>query len=69
METSDSPWKVRRDAYEFALKVWPNLYSSPWRRHDFMLPQLFACLLVREHLKLSTARPRHCSATRRTRWP
>lgn len=53
METSRSPWKVLRDAYEFALKVWPNLYSSPWSRHDFTLPQLFACLVVREQLGLS----------------
>ncbi len=47
METSRSPWKVLRDAYAFALRVWPNLYSSPWSRHDFTLPQLFACLAVR----------------------
>jgi hypothetical protein len=53
METSRSPWKVLRDAHEFALKVWPNLYSSPWSRHDFTLPQLFACLVVREQLNLS----------------
>jgi len=53
METSRSPWKVLRDAYEFALRVWPNLYSSPWSRHDFTLPQLFACLVVREQLGLS----------------
>src|SRR4051812_38085313 len=53
METSRSPWKVLRDAYEFALKVWPNLYSSPWSRHDFTLPQSFACLVVREQLGLS----------------
>jgi hypothetical protein len=56
METSRSPWKVLRDAYEFALKVWPNLYSSPWSRHDFTLPQLFACLVVREQLNLSYRR-------------
>jgi hypothetical protein len=53
METSRSPWKVLRDAHGFALKVWPNLYSGPWSRHDFTLPQLFACLVVREQLKLS----------------
>ena len=53
METSRSPWKVLRDAHEFALRVWPNLYSDPFSRHDFTLPQLFACLVVREQLKLS----------------
>lgn len=53
METSRSPWKVLRDAHEFALRVWPNLYSSPWSRHDFTLPQVFACLVVREQLGLS----------------
>jgi hypothetical protein len=53
METSRSPWKVLRDAHEFALMVWPNLYSSAWSRHDFTLPQLFACLVVREQLGLS----------------
>ncbi len=42
METSRSPWKVLRDAHAFALKVWPKLYSSPWSRRDFTLPQLFA---------------------------
>jgi len=53
METSRSPWKVLRDAHEFARRVWPKLYSSPWSRHDFTLPQLFACLVVREQLNLS----------------
>ena len=53
METSRSPWKVLREAHAFALKVWPNLYSSPWSRRDFTLPQLFACLVVREQLGLS----------------
>jgi hypothetical protein len=56
METSRSPWKVLRDSHEFALRVWPNLYSSPWSRHDFTLPQLFACLVVREQLSLSYRR-------------
>jgi hypothetical protein len=53
METSRSPWKALRDAHAFALRVWPNLYGSPWSRHDFTLPQLFACLCVREQLNLS----------------
>ena len=53
METSRSPWKVLRDAHEFALRVWPAVYSHPCSRHDYTLPQLFACLVLRELLKLS----------------
>ncbi len=41
-----------REAHDLAQGVWPA-YSSPWSRHDFTLPQLFACLVVREMLKLS----------------
>jgi hypothetical protein len=41
-----------REAHDLAQRVWPT-YSSPWSRHDFTLPQLFACLIVREMLKLS----------------
>src|SRR5882762_9636054 len=52
METSRSPWKVMREAHDLACAVWPN-YSSPSSRHDFTLAQLFACLVVREMLKLS----------------
>jgi hypothetical protein len=40
------------EAHELARRIWPN-YSSLWSRHDFTLPQLFACLIVREMLKLS----------------
>lgn len=39
-------------AYQFARHVWPD-YSSDCSRRDFTLPQLFACLAVREVLKLS----------------
>jgi hypothetical protein len=53
METSRSPWKVLRDAHEFASRVWPAVYSHLCSRHDFTLPQLFACLVLREQLKLS----------------
>ena len=28
-------------------------YSSKFSRHDFTLPQLFACLVVKEHQRLS----------------
>jgi hypothetical protein len=51
METSRSPWEVRREAHRLASRVWPP-YSDPFSRHDFTLPQLFACLVVREMLKL-----------------
>jgi hypothetical protein len=41
-----------REAHELACQVW-NDYSHKCSRHDFTLPQLFACLIVREMLKLS----------------
>lgn len=53
METSRSPWKVLREAHDLARRVWPAVYSHACSRHDFTLPQLFACLVVREQLRLS----------------
>ena len=53
METSRSPWKVLREAYDLARRVWPSAYSHACSRRDFTLPQLFACLVVREQLGLS----------------
>jgi hypothetical protein len=41
-----------RRAYALAQRVWPD-YDSPFSRHDFTRPQLFACLVVRESLRLS----------------
>lgn len=41
-----------REAHSLACRVWED-YSHPCSRHDFTLPQLFACLIVREMLKLS----------------
>jgi hypothetical protein len=41
-----------RRAFELASQFWPT-YANPFSRHDFTLPQLFACLVVREMLKLS----------------
>jgi len=41
-----------RDAHRLASRIWPT-YSDPSSRRDFTLPQLFACLVVREMLKLS----------------
>lgn len=52
METSRSPWKVLRKAHDLACRVW-LAYSCDCSRHDFTLPQLFACLVLREQLKLS----------------
>jgi hypothetical protein len=39
-----------RAAYLLAERALPT-YSSKFSRHDFTLPQLFACLVVREHQK------------------
>lgn len=41
-----------RQAWQLASRIWPD-YSNAASRHDFTLPQLFACLIVREMLKLS----------------
>jgi hypothetical protein len=52
METSQSPWKVMREAYQLASRIWPE-FTHRFSRHDFTLPQLFACLVVREMMELS----------------
>src|SRR3979411_395455 len=53
METSKSPRKVLRAASEVAVPLLPT-YASPFSRHDgFTEPQLFACLVLREHQKKS----------------
>lgn len=39
-------------AYELASRIWPA-YSHPFSRKDYTLPRLFACLVIREMLKLS----------------
>lgn len=41
-----------RQAHDLARRVWPA-YACSFSRHDFTLAQLFACLVVREMLKLS----------------
>jgi hypothetical protein len=41
-----------REAYRLGSRIWTG-YSNPFSRHDFTLAQLFACLVVREMLKLS----------------
>lgn len=53
METCKSPRMVLRAAYELAVPLLPS-YASPFSRHDgFTEPQLFACLVLREHQKKS----------------
>ena len=41
-----------REAQRLASQRWPT-YISRFSRHEFTLPQLFACLVVREMLRLS----------------
>src|SRR4051812_48416177 len=53
MITSKSPRKVLQLAYTLGVEVLPE-YFSPFSRHDgFTKPQLFACLVLREHQKKS----------------
>lgn len=48
MLTCKSPRKVMRMAYRLARDALPA-YSCKFSRKDFELPQLFACLVVKEH--------------------
>jgi len=48
MLTCKSPRKVMLVAYRLAKTSLPT-YSNEFSRHDFTLPQLFACLVLREH--------------------
>jgi hypothetical protein len=48
MLTCKSPRKVMLVAWHLGRQVLPK-HSSKFSRHDFTLPQLFACLVVREH--------------------
>lgn len=48
MLTCKSPRSVLRTAYAFGRRFLPT-YSSQFSRHDFTLPQLFACLVLKEH--------------------
>lgn len=52
MITSKSPRKVLKLAYRLAQQVLPS-YGSRFSRKDFTRPQLFACLVLREHQKKS----------------
>jgi hypothetical protein len=53
METCKSPRPVLKEAYALALPLLPA-HASEFSRHDgFTEPQLFACLVLREHQKKS----------------
>jgi hypothetical protein len=52
MLTCKSPRKVMQTAFALASVSLP-LYASRFSRKDFTLPQLFACLVVKDHLKRS----------------
>ena len=52
MITSKSPRKVMRVAFELGRRCLPK-HTSRFSRRDFTLPQLFACLVLREHQKKS----------------
>lgn len=52
MTTCKSPRKVIRAAHLLATQCLPQ-FSDLFSRHDFTLPQLFACLVIREHQKKS----------------
>jgi hypothetical protein len=52
METCKSPRTVLLTAFALGKDTLPD-YSSKFSRHDFTLPQLFACLTLREHQKKS----------------
>jgi Transposase DDE domain/Transposase domain (DUF772) len=52
METSRSPRRVLNAAYRLGSLVLPS-YSCEFSRQDFTLPQLFACLVLREFYGLS----------------
>jgi hypothetical protein len=53
MVTSKSPRKVLKLAYALGLEVLPKYFSRFSRRDGFTKPQLFACLVLREHQRKS----------------
>src|SRR5918992_838078 len=52
MLTCKSPRKVMRVAHAIGSRCLRK-YSSKFSRHEYTLPQLFACLVVREQMRLS----------------
>jgi hypothetical protein len=53
MITSKSPRKVLRLAYALGVETLPKYFSPFSRRDGFTKPQLFACLVLREHQRKS----------------
>src|SRR4051812_19677004 len=56
MESCQSPRKVLRAAYRLARDVLPDRCSKFARLDGFTLPQLFACLVIREFYGLGFRR-------------
>ena len=52
METCKSPRTVIRTAHALAVRLFKD-HTSKFSRKDYTLPQLFACLVLREHQKKS----------------
>src|SRR2546428_7122335 len=52
MLTSKSPRKVMLLAWQLGKQVLPD-HTSKFSRKDYTLPQLFACLVLREHQRKS----------------
>ena len=52
METSRSPLELFRRAYDLGRRLWSD-HDSRFSRRDFTRPQLFACLALRESLRMS----------------
>jgi len=53
MITSKSPRKVLKLAYALGVETLPTYFSPFSRRDGFTKPQLFACLVLREHQRKS----------------
>jgi hypothetical protein len=52
MITCKSPVAVMRSAHELGAELFDE-HAHRFSRHDFTLPQLFACVVLREHQKKS----------------
>jgi hypothetical protein len=55
MKTCQSLWTVMRLAHDLARAYLPT-FRNKFSRHDFTLAQLFACMMLREHIKLTYRR-------------
>lgn len=52
METTRSHRMTFNRAHQLGLRLFPS-HSHPFSRHDFTEPQLFACVVLRESMRLS----------------